>query len=354
MRTKVLFIYNTGTLEEIPINYTLDKGFFYTGAISYIVRLSTELKYDIVLITNFIDFGTENSPRVLFYEVNKLLLRTFEGEGIHLSSVYIATVKKFSNNVIGILFRYFSKTYDRSQYFVIGNNIILLSKTVGCQYLLINKLNEGITAQQTFYWKKIYNMLIYCFSDCSYRRRSKETDIQIFIKIDGKGISYIHTGFGFFDHLIDQICIHSNIDLVFKVKGDVHLGEHHIVEDAAIALGYAVARSLKDKRGVARYGFLLPMDDALVQVGLDLGGRSYLEWKASFEREKIGDFPTEMIFHFFKSFSDVAYCNLKIYAEGNNEHHKIEAIFKAFASVIKMASSRNNNNPRFPSSKKLL
>lgn len=357
MRTKVLFIYKYGILiEEVPINYTLDKVFFYTGAISisYIERIATELDYDFVLITNFVDLGTESFPRVLFYESHKLMLRTFEGEGIHLSSVYIATVKKLSNTVIGILSNYFSKSYDRSQSFVIGDNIILLTKPIVSQYLYINKFNGGITAQQTFSWKRIYKLLKFCFSECCYRRSSKETDIQIFIKIDGKGISYIYTGFGFFDHILDQICIHANIDLVFKVKGDLHVGEHHTIEDTAIALGYALSRSFKDKRGIARYGFLLPMDDALVQVSLDLGGRSNLVWKAYFEREKIGDIPTEMFAHFFKSFSDVAYCNLHINAEGNNEHHKIEAIFKAFSCALKMATNRNHTNDRLPSTKEIL
>lgn len=357
MRTKVLFIFIYGTLvEDIPLNHTLDKVIFYTGAIyfSYIERIATELDYDFVLINNFVDLGTESFPRVLFYEVQKLMLRTFEREGIHLSSVYIATVKKLSNTVIGILSRYFSKTYYRSLSFVIGDNIILLTKPVVSQYLCMNKFNGGITAQQTFSWKIIYKLLKFCFSECCYRRNSKETDIQIFIKIDGKGISYINTGFGFFDHMMDQICIHANIDLVFKVKGDLHIGEHHTIEDTAIALGYALSRSLKDKRGIARYGFLLPMDDALVQVSLDLGGRANLAWKAYFEREKIGDIPTEMFAHFFKSFSDVAYCNLHINAEGNNEHHKIEAIFKAFSCVLKMATTRKYTNDRLPSSKEIL
>lgn len=357
MRTKVLFIYKYGTfVEEIPINYTLDKVIFYTGAISHIVRIATELYYEIVLITNLVYLGTESFPRVLFNASHKLMLKTIEGEGIHLSSVYIATVQILSNTVIGIPYSSFSKTYDRSQSIVVGDNIILRTKTVGNQYLYfkIKKLNGGITAQQTFSWKRIYKMLKFCFSECAYRRSSKETDIQIFIQIDGKGISYINTGFGFIDHMMDQICIHANIDLVFKVKGDLNVGEHHTIEDTAIAIGYAFSRSLKDKRGIARYGFLLPMDDALVQVALDLGGRSHFVWKASFEREKIGDIPTEMFAHFFKSFSDVAYCNLYINAEGNNEHHKIEAIFKAFSCALQMATSRNHNNDRLPSTKEIL
>lgn len=357
MITKVLFIYKSGTLiEEIPIHYTRDKMFFYTGAISisYIERIATELDYDFVLITNFVVLGTESFPRVLFDKSHKLMLRTFEGEGIHLSSVYIATVKKLSNTVIGFLSSYFLKTYDRSQSFVIGDNLILLSKPVISQYININKFNGGITAQHNLSLKRIFKLLKFCFSECCYRRSSKETDIQIFIKIDGKGISYINTGFGFFDHMLDQICIHANIDLVLKVKGDLYVGEHHTIEDTAIALGYALSRSLKDKRGISRYGFLLPMDDSLVQVSLDLGGRTNLVWKAYFEREKIGDIPTEMFVHFFKSFSDVAYCNLHINAKGNNEHHKIEAIFKAFSCALKMATNRNYITDRLPSSKEIL
>lgn len=355
MITKVLFIYKYGALfEEITINYNFDKVFFYTGVISYIISIATELSYEFVLITNLIDLGTESFPRVLFYEYPKIKIRPL-CEGMHLSSVYIATVKKLSITGIGILSYYFSKTYYRSQYFIIGDSIIHNRfMTVDSQYLYLNKLNEGITAQQTFSWKKIYKFLKFCFSESCYRRCSKETDIQIFIKIDGKGISYVNTGFGFFDHMLDQICIHANIDLVFKVKGDLYVGEHHIIEDTAIVVGNVLVRSLRDKRGIIRYGFLLPMDDALVQVSVDLGGRSNLVWKVSFEREKIGEVPIEMFVHFFKSFSDVAYCNLYINAEGNNEHHKIEAIFKAFSCALKMATSRNNANDRLPSTKEIL
>jgi len=333
LRTKVLFLFSIRTLvEESPIN----KVFLNPGAITYLGRIATELFYDLILVTNQVSLGTESIPRVLFNEAHKFILKTFEGEGIHLSSIYIATSKKTSNTGIGMI-----SIYNRSQSFV----IVRSQFTRG----IIVRLQEV----QTFSWKKIYKLLKFCFSESSYRRRSKETDIQIFIKIDGKGISYIHTGFGFFDHLLDQICIHAAIDLGLKVKGDFYVDEHHTIEDTAIALGIALSKTLKDKRGVARYGFLLPMDDAIVQVALDLGGRSNMLWKAYFEREKIGDVPTEMFEHFFKSFSDVAYCNLNIKAEGDNEHHKIEAIFKAFACVLNMATKRGNND-RLPSTKEIL
>lgn len=345
MKKKVLFIYREGTLvEEIPINYALYK--IYPGAISYIGRIATEFYYEFVVVTNKIGLGTEDFPLVLFIRANEYFLRAFEGEGIHLSSIYIAHDKKNNLSGIEMLSSYFSKTYDRSQSFIRGNSIILLQKISGIQYK--EQLNEGVS------WKKIYNVIKFYLSECSYRRRSKETDIQIYIKKDGKGVSYIQTGFGFFDHLIDQICIHANLDLVLKIKGDLHVDEHHIMEDTAITLGVALSKTLKDKRGIARYGFLLPMDDVLTQVILDIGGRSNLTWKAHFEREKIGDVPTEMFTHFFKSFSDVAYCNLYIKATGNNEHHKIEAIFKAFACVLKMAIRRNYNNDRLPSTKEIL
>lgn len=352
MKTKILFIYSDIILiEDIPSAYTLDKGIFYPGTITYLKLISIDLDYYLVVITNQIDFGTETYPKVIFYKPHKFILRTFEGECIYLSSIYRANFKEASDTGIGMLFSYFSKTYDCNQSFVIGDRIILFLKTEG----------EGLTKEEVALhtssksrWKKIYNLLKFYFSECSYRRRSKETDIQIFIKIDGKGISKNHTGFGFLDHVLDQICIHANIDLGLKVKGDVHVDEHHTIEDTAITIGIALSKFLKDKRGITRYGFLLPMDDVLVQIVLDLGGRSNLVWKVDLEREKIGDVPTEMFVHFFKSFSDVAYCNLNIQAEGNNEHHKIEAIFKAFACTIKMAISREHLDDRVPSTKEIL
>lgn len=363
MRTKVLFIDRDGTLV-IPINYqiidTLDQVIFYPGAISYLVRIATELDYELVMVTTQDGLGTESFPRVLFQGPHEYILRTFEREGIHFSSVYIDHSKyKTRNHGIGMLSSYFSKTYDRSQSFVIGITDVLLAKTLGSQSIcmkngLITTMTKEEDALHTSSWKAIYKLLKFGFSECSYRRRTKETEIQLFIKIDGKGISDIHTGFGFFDHMLDQICIHANIDLSIKVKGDLHVDEHHTIEDTAITLGIALSKTLKDKRGIARYGFLLPMDDALVQVALDLGGRRNLVWKADFKREKIGDLPTEMFSHFFKSFSDVAYCNIHIQAEGNNEHHKIEAIFKAFACALHMATRRNHNNDRLPSTKDIL
>lgn len=335
MRTKVFFI----NRNEIPINYTLDKVLFYPGAILYLKRINSELDYELLLISNQVNLGTEVFPRVLFFEEHEIIFKTFEGEGIHLSS--IAFYKERRKTVIGLIPSYFSKTYDRSQSFIIGDSLILLP---------ITSEEEALHPA----WKKIYNLLKFGFSELSNRRRSKETEILISTKINGKGISDIHTGFGFLDHILDQICIHSNIDLGIKVKGDIHVDEHHSIEDTAIALGIALSKSLKDKRGFTRYGFLLPMDDILVQVVIDLGGRSNFIWKADFEREKIGDIPTEMFAHFFKSFSDVANCNLNFQTEGHNEHHKIEAIFKAFANVLKIATSRNYNNELLPSTKEII
>lgn len=344
MRTKVLFINsNESFVDEFPINYTLDKIIFYTGAISYIGRIASELDYQLVLVSNQVNIGTESFPRLLFYEVTEFILKTFEEESIHLSS--IAFYKKSRKSGIEMLPSYFSKSFDRSQSFVIGDRLIL------------HPLNGSITTEEValhIHWKIIYNGLKFGFSELSYRRRSKETDTQISIKIDGKGISDIRTGLGFLDHTLDQICIHANLDLGVKVKGDLIVDEHHTMEDTAISLGIALSKSLKDRRGYTRYGFLLPMDDTLVQISIDLGGRSNLIWKADFEREKIGDVPTEMFVHFFKSFSDVASCNLYFQTEGNNEHHKIEAIFKAFAYVLKMATSRNYNNDLLPSTKELI
>lgn len=344
MRTKVLFIKSNESFDsEITINYTLDKGFFYPGARSNLVRITSELDYQLVLISNQINLGTESLPRVLFYAITEFISKTLEEDGVHLSS--IAFYKKSRENGIEMLPTYFSKSFDRSQSFVIGDRLILLR--------IEGSLNTEEAALH-IHWKIIFNGLKFGLSEFSYRRRSKETDTQISLKEDGKGISDIRTGLGFLDHTLDQICIHANLDIGIKVKGDLKVDEHHTIEDTAISIGRALSKSLKDKRGITRYGFLLPMDDVLVLVAIDLGGRSNLIWKADFEREKIGDVPTEMFVHFFKSFSDVASCNLYFQAEGNNEHHKIEAIFKAFAYVIKMAAIRNYNNELLPSSKELI
>lgn len=343
MITKVFFIYRYGIFSrEIPLNYTQNK-IFYSEFTFYIERIVTELDYDFVLVNNQVYLGTEKYPRLFFSCLQMSILKPFVCEGIRLSSVYLASYKEISPPGIVIISNYFSRNYDRC--------IILFFNVIGSQFVCINKIIPKILS---FSWKRVYNLLKFCFSECSYRRRSKETDIQIFIKINGKGISFIYTGFGFFDHLIDQICIHANLDIGLIVKGDIHIDEHHTIEDTAIVIGMALSKSLKDKRGISRYGFLLPMDDTLVQVAIDLGGRSNFVFQASFEREKIGDVPTEMFSHFFKSFSDVAFCNLHIKAEGNNEHHKIEAIFKAFACSLKMATSRNQNTDRLLSSKELL
>lgn len=338
MRTKVLFINS-----NFPINYTLDKIIFYPGARSCLGRLASELDYQLVLVSNQVNLGTESFPRVLFYEITEFILKTFEEEGINLSS--IAFYKKSRKTGMKMLPSYFSKSFDRSQSFIVGNRLILLP------------LNNCITLEEValhIHWKIIFNGLKFGFSELSYRRRSKETEVQISIKTDGKGISDIRTGLGFLDHTLDQICIHANLDLGIKVKGDLNIDEHHSIEDTAISLGIALSKSFKDKRGYSRYGFLLPMDDILAQVAIDLGGRSNLIWKADFEREKIGDVPTEMFVHFFKSFSDVASCNLYFQTEGNNEHHKIEAIFKAFAYVLKMAKNRSYYNELLPSTKELI
>ncbi len=332
MITKVLFIKS----NEIPINCILNQILFYPGLIYNIGRIALELEYELILVSNQVSFGTEKLLRVLFYEAHQYILKTAEGEGIHLSSIDF--YKESRKNGIGMFPIYFSKSFDRSQSFVISNSIITTEDRA-----VVNSPD----------WKKRYNLLKFGFSEWSSRRRSKETDICLSVSIDGKGFSDISTGFGFLDHLLDQICIHAKIDLFIKVKGDLHIDEHHSIEDTAIALGISLSKSLKDKRGIGRYGFLLPMDDSLVQVAMDLGGRSHLIWKAKFEREKIGAIPTEMFWHFFKSFSDVAYCNLYFQTEGNNEHHKIEAIFKAFSYVIKMATSRNDNE-LLPSTKEIL
>lgn len=337
MITKVYFIHkNEVFFDDTSINHYLNN--IYYPDIFYIGRIKYELDYNFVLLNNQIFLGTERFPNVLFYELQAFILSSLRSKGIHL----------FFVSIIRIISRYFSKNSYRC--------LIVPLNTFFNKNVYINKVNKGtlIPTILSFSWKSIYNFLKFYLSESSYRRRSKETDIQLFIKINGEGISYIYTCFGFFDHLIDQISLHANLNIGLIVKGDIHIDEHHSIEDVAISIGMVLSKTLKDKRGIARYGFLLPMDDTLVQVAIDLGGRSNFVWKVSFEREKIGDVPTEMFSHFFKSFSDVAYCNLYIKAEGNNEHHKIEAIFKAFACALKMAISRNHHTNRLPSTKELL
>lgn len=379
MKKKLLFIDRDGTLiKEIPPDYRIDsleKVIFYPGAISYMARIAAELDYELVMATNQDGLGTELFPQERFEIAHQHLMRTLQGEGIHFSSVHIDRSFAKENLLtrkpgIGMLLPYFSPDYDLAHSFVIGDRItdVLLAKNIGCKALWLNQntsLGQEETksdakglkpfiALETIYWKEIYEYLRFGLRYCHHTRRTRETEVQIELQIDGKSTFEIHTGLGFFDHMLEQIGRHGGLDLRINVQGDLSVDEHHTIEDTGIALGEAFKKALGDKKGIRRYGFLLPMDDALAQVALDFGGRSQLVWKVDFYREKIGDVPTEMFSHFFKSFCDAANCNLNIWAEGINEHHKIEAVFKAFARSVQMAVRRDPWNDQLPTTKGIL
>ena len=328
-------------------------------------RIATELDYELVMVTNQDGLGTSSFPEDTFWPLHNFVMKSLQNEGIIFTDVKIDKTFAKENSptrkpATGMLTAYLNNPdYDIAGSFVIGDRItdIQLAKNLGCKGIWLNndanlgaaeindarKELEATTVLETTDWKKIYEFLKLGQRSIKTERNTNETKISIEINLDGSGKSSINTGLNFFNHMLDQLSRHSGIDLSVNTNGDLHIDEHHTIEDTAIALGEAFHLALGNKKGIERYGFCLPMDDCFAQVALDFGGRSWLVWDASFKREKIGDVPTEMFFHFFKSFSDAAKCNLNIKAEGNNEHHKIEAIFKAFAKAIKMAVSKTNN-----------
>ncbi|MDA8951892.1 bifunctional histidinol-phosphatase/imidazoleglycerol-phosphate dehydratase HisB [Flavobacteriaceae bacterium] len=376
---KVLFIDRDGTLAlEPPIDYQLDsfeKLVFYPQVFQYLGKIAKELDFELVMVTNQDGLGTSSFPETTFWPVHDFLVNTFENEGIVFSEQIIdrtfardnATTRKPNT---GLLSHYQSSTYDLENSFVIGDRMtdIELSKNLGAKGIYINNENtEGndeltvskselvnYIALETKDWSAIYEFLKAQDRTGSIIRNTNETQIQIDLNLDGTGKSDISTGISFFDHMLDQIARHGQLDLVLKVEGDLEVDEHHTIEDTAIALGEVFAKTLGSKLGIERYGFCLPMDDCLSQVAIDFGGRNWLVWEANFKREMVGKMPTEMFFHFFKSFTDGAKCNLNIKAEGTNEHHKIESIFKAFAKAIKMAVKRDVEKMILPSTKGVL
>ncbi|MGB1170143.1 MAG: bifunctional histidinol-phosphatase/imidazoleglycerol-phosphate dehydratase HisB [Flavobacteriaceae bacterium] len=376
---KVLFIDRDGTLAlEPPIDYQLDsfeKLVFYPQVFQYLGKIAKELDFELVMVTNQDGLGTSSFPETTFWPVHDFLVNTFENEGVVFSEQIIdrtfardnASTRKPNT---GLLTHYQSSTYDLENSFVIGDRMtdIELAKNLGAKGIYINNENtEGndeltvskselvnYIALETKDWSAIYEFLKAQDRTGSIIRNTNETQIQIDLNLDGTGKSDISTGISFFDHMLDQIARHGQLDLVLKVKGDLEVDEHHTIEDTAIALGEVFAKTLGSKLGIERYGFCLPMDDCLAQVAIDFGGRNWLVWEADFKREMVGKMPTEMFFHFFKSFTDGAKCNLNIQAEGTNEHHKIEAIFKAFAKAIKMAVKRDVEKMILPSTKGML
>ena len=376
---KVLFIDRDGTLAiEPPVDYQLDsfeKLEFYPKVFQYLGKIAKELDFELVMVTNQDGLGTDSFPEATFWPVHNFLINTFEKEGVVFTEQIID--KTFSKDNAstrkpntGLLTHYFSETYDLENSFVIGDRLtdIELAKNLGAKGILINNNNtEGedeitvakeelrkFIALETNDWSEIYEFLKVKERTGSSTRNTNETKIEIDVNLDGTGKSTIATGIAFFDHMLDQIARHGQLDLNIQVQGDLEVDEHHTIEDTAIALGELFAKTLGNKLGIERYGFCLPMDDCLAQVAIDFGGRNWLVWEADFKREMVGKMPTEMFMHFFKSFTDGAKCNLNIKAEGTNEHHKIEAIFKAFAKAIKMAVKRDVEKMILPSTKGML
>jgi len=368
---KILFIDRDGTLIwEPPDTFQIDafeKLKFLPGVITWLGKIACELDYELVMVTNQDGLGTESFPEHTFWPVQDFILQTFENEGIKFSEVCIDKSFEFENKPTrkpntGMLTNYMKGGgYDIANSFVIGDRItdVKLAKNLGAKAIFIINRDqpdeyENEIAKVVNTWEEIYNFLKLPERKVTHTRKTKETDIEIELNLDGKGVSHITTGLAFFDHMLEQLSKHGNIDLDINAKGDLQIDEHHTIEDVGIALGEAMAMAIVDKRGIERYGFCLPMDDCLAQVAIDFGGRNWIEWDAEFKREKIGEMPTEMFFHFFKSFSDAAKCNLNMKAEGVNEHHKIEALFKAFAKAIKMAVKRDADNMSLPSTKGML
>ena len=376
---KVLFIDRDGTLAiEPPVDYQLDsfeKLEFYPKVFQYLGKIAKELDFELVMVTNQDGLGTDSFPEATFWPVHNFLINTFEKEGVVFTEQIID--KTFSKDNAstrkpntGLLTHYFSETYDLENSFVIGDRLtdIELAKNLGAKGIFINDNNtEGedeitvakeelrqFISLETNDWSAIYEFLKVKERTGRSTRNTNETKIEIDVNLDGTGKSTIATGIAFFDHMLDQIARHGQLDLNIQVQGDLEVDEHHTIEDTAIALGELFSKILGNKLGIERYGFCLPMDDCLAQVAIDFGGRNWLVWEADFKREMVGKMPTEMFMHFFKSFTDGAKCNLNIKAEGTNEHHKIEAIFKAFAKAIKMAVKRDLDKMILPSTKGML
>jgi imidazoleglycerol-phosphate dehydratase/histidinol-phosphatase len=377
---RILFIDRDGTInKEAPPTYQIDsweKLEFYPEVFRYLGRIAEELDYELVMVTNQDGLGTDSFPEKDFWPIHQHIITSLANEGIHFKAVYIDRSFPHEQSPnrkpgTGMLTGYLNNpAYDLAHSFVIGDRItdVQLAKNLGCKAIWMKQdaalgaaeISDSLSglrdviALETPHWKDIYSFLKLGLRKVEHQRNTNETQISIALNLDGNGNASIHTGLGFFDHMLDQIARHGKLDLTVQVKGDLHIDEHHTIEDTGIALGEAFAKALADKRGMERYGFALPMDEAAAKVLIDFGGRSWLLWNATFRREKIGDMPTEMFYHFFKSFSDAARCNLHIECHGDNEHHKIEAIFKAFAKAVRMAVKRDPFSNYLPSTKGVL
>ena len=380
MKKRILFIDRDGTLiQEYPPTYQIDaleKVTFYPEVFKYMTRIAEELDFELVLVSNQDGLGTPKLPESDFWPAHNLIMSSFANEGVNFKEELIDKSYPEENLPtrkpgIGMFTNYLNNPdYDIPGSYVIGDRItdVQLAKNLGCKAIWLKNNPElgaaeisdkadalgTVIALETQHWKDIYNYLKPSIRAIRHQRKTNETDIQIELNLDGNGKASIATGLHFFDHMLDQIARHGLLDLTIEAKGDLHIDEHHTIEDTGIALGEAFLKAMGNKRGMERYGFALPMDDAEAKVLIDFGGRNWLVWNAHFSREKIGDVPTEMFYHFFKSFSDAARCNLNIECKGDNEHHKIEAIFKAFAKALKMAIKKDPLKDYLPSTKGVL
>ena len=375
---KVLFIDRDGTIIKETVDEQIDafeKMISYPKDFTFLGKIAKELDYELVMITNQDGLGTDVFPEDTFWPVHNFIMTSFENEGVVFDDVFIDKTFPEDNADTrkpgtGMLTEFFSENYDLENSFVLGDRItdIELAKNLGAQGVFISDHTdlgadeittereelEKFIALETTDWQKIYEFLKLKERTAFISRKTNETDIEIELNLDGTGKSDIKTGLAFFDHMLDQLARHGAMDLKIHVDGDLEVDEHHTIEDTAIALGEVFSKALSNKLGIERYGFCLPMDDCLAQVAIDFGGRNWLVWEADFKREKIGEMPTEMFYHFFKSFTDGARANLNVKAEGTNEHHKIEAIFKAFAKAIKVAVKRDPDKMVLPSTKGML
>ena len=352
---KALFIDRDGTIIREPADEQIDsfeKLEFVPGAISALRQIARKTNYELILVSNQDGLGTASFPENTFWPVHNFIIQTLRGEEIEFSAQHIdrsfpADNKPTRKPGTAMLTAYMQGDYDLNNSFVIGDRETdrQLAHNLGAKALILSEQTD---------WAKIEQIVIGGLRSADIRRKTKETEINIKINLDGSGEAEINTGIGFFDHMLEQIARHGMIDLMINVSGDLNVDEHHTIEDTAIVLGQCLDKAFGDKRGIQRYGFCLPMDDCLCQTALDLGGRPWLVWDADFKREKIGDMPTEMFMHFFKSLSDNAKMNLNIKAEGQNEHHKIEGIFKSFARALRMALARDTEHLQLPSSKGVL
>ena len=373
---RILFIDRDGVLLHEPVEDlqvdSIEKTSFVPGAITSLSRIAADLDFYKVMVTNQDGMGTNSYPSENFYPYQQLLLRTLEGEGFVFDELLIDTsfehqdkpTRKPGTGLLAHLLH--NREFDIENSIVIGDrwSDMQLAKNIGCRAIYFKALHQLTEEQQEAYrdvieletgsWEAVYSYLKLGLRKVQHKRITNETNVSIELNLDGNGKTSIETGIGFFDHMLEQIARHGKCDLMITTKGDLHIDEHHTIEDTGIALGEGFAKALADKKGLERYGFALPMDEAAATVLLDFGGRNELVWNADFKREKIGDMPTEMFFHFFKSFSDAAKCNLHITCNGKNEHHKIEAIFKAFAKAIRMAVKRDPFSNYLPSTKGIL